>query len=434
LQQQLIRFVVVDEIHLVCSFGKSFRNEFQQLKNAIFSKLPAATPHLFLTATCTQFIISSIQNMFGINMNSIHWPSPNEMAHRNVRFHLEYTNRNLSFVTKTIKEYLLPQNDLPNKIIVYSNRRNKIIDFAEKLDSFLDSKEELYEVDTLTLVGTLTMDEKAQYIKHFMSSENTTTEYNIKVLCATSGVGNAGIDSPDIRAVYRIDFPPSILDLSQEKGRAGRNVSATADNYVYNLCISIESFMYVYKRINDPTNTTIDATYRLEQEKDLFQVGKLLTLSKMCFSKSIETMLGNPNGRDNTLGPCMNCPNCNGVRLIPQMNKLGVKEIMFDLLLEGNHTIHKIRNLENIVNAIKAYPSAPQLMFSKPRAKQIYPMDIKKVIFVLVVSKIIKLKIDTANDNEIVFSLARSSSSGASTLLAIQDEKYWEDISIIENR
>jgi len=191
--------------------------------------------------------------------------------------------------------------------------------------------------------------------------------------------------------------------------------------------------MYVFKRINDPTNTTIDLTYRLEQENDLFQVGKLLTLSNMCFSKTIETMLGNPNGGDNTLGPCMNCPNCNGVRLIPQMNKLGVKEIMFDILLEGNHTIHKIRNLENIVKAIKAYPSALQLMFSKPRAKQILPMDVKKVIFVLVVSKILKLKIDTANDNEVVFSLARSSSSGASTLLAIQDDKYWEDISIIED-
>jgi hypothetical protein len=69
--------------------------------------------------------------------------------------------------------------------------------------------------------------------------------------------------------------------------------------------------MYIFKKINDPTNTTIDSTYQLEQEKDLFQVGKLFTLSNMCFSKTIEPMLGNPNGGDNTLGPCINCPNCN---------------------------------------------------------------------------------------------------------------------------
>ena len=31
----------------------------------------------------------------------------------------------------------------------------------------------------------------------------------MNILCATSGVGNAGIDCRDARVVYRIDFPPS---------------------------------------------------------------------------------------------------------------------------------------------------------------------------------------------------------------------------------
>ena len=40
---------------------------------------------------------------------------------------------------------------------------------------------------------------------------------SIQVLCATSGVGNVGIDSPNIRSVFRLEFPPSIMDFVQEK-------------------------------------------------------------------------------------------------------------------------------------------------------------------------------------------------------------------------
>ena len=42
-----------------------------------------------------------------------------------------------------------------------------------------------------------------------------------RFLLATSGAANAGIDSSDVNGVYRLDFPPSLLDLAQGKGRAG---------------------------------------------------------------------------------------------------------------------------------------------------------------------------------------------------------------------
>ena len=53
---------------------------------------------------------------------------------------------------------------------------------------------------------------------------------NFKVICLTSGVTNAGIDCNDIRDVFRLDLPPSIFDLVQEMGRAGRRDNASAED------------------------------------------------------------------------------------------------------------------------------------------------------------------------------------------------------------
>ena len=83
----------------------------------------------------------------------------------------------------------------------------------EKLEKLLDMDDDFKKVDILTLVGTLTKEEKAEYIRLFVNgSSKENCSLDMRVLCATSGVGNAGIDSPDVRSVYRIDFPPSILD------------------------------------------------------------------------------------------------------------------------------------------------------------------------------------------------------------------------------
>ena len=101
----------------------------------------------------------------------------------------------------------------------------------------------------------------------------------MRLLCATSGVGNAGIDCPDVRTVYRIDFPPSILDLAQEKGRAGRRPNTSADNFHYTVCYSLESFLYLFKRTLDPSEEYVNKDYRQIQIDALLQVAKVLITS-----------------------------------------------------------------------------------------------------------------------------------------------------------
>ena len=221
--RDLIRFVVVDEIHLAVHFGNSFRDEFLKLKDIFFKKVKSTIPMAFMTATCSTFIQSSVQEIFGVELNCSHWPSPVEMMHRSVSIHVSYTSRPFQYVSKTIKNNLSVHPSLPNKVIVYSNCRVCIFNFAEKLEKLLDMDDDFRNVDVLTLVGTLTKEEKAEYIRLFVNGSNRVNcSLDMRVLCATSSVGNAGIDSPDVRAVYRIDFPPSVHDFVQEKGRAGR--------------------------------------------------------------------------------------------------------------------------------------------------------------------------------------------------------------------
>ena len=78
-------------------------------------------------------------------------------------------------------------------------------------------------IDIIEVDGALTKVEKSFYMQEFLDPDDGVIDQN-RVLVCTSGVGNVGIDSPNIRAVYRLKFPPSIIDFIQEMGRAGRRI------------------------------------------------------------------------------------------------------------------------------------------------------------------------------------------------------------------
>ena len=156
---------------------------------------------IFLTATCTEPVRSSFENLIGIKCNSLHWLSPLEMIE------VLYTPLWYASVQKTIAFYLPNQATLPNKVIIYSNARKRILTLVETLENYLDGDNKFEEIDILTLVGTQTRAEKAATINIFVNwREELGT--NMNILCATSGVGNAGIDCRDVRAVYRVSTPP----------------------------------------------------------------------------------------------------------------------------------------------------------------------------------------------------------------------------------
>ena len=113
------------------------------------------------------------------------------------------------------------------------------------------------------------------------------------ILCATSGVGNAGIDLSNISYVFRIYMPPSIFNLCQEKWRAGRCPLASAGDYWYVMCFLLESMLFFFKRIIYPREAVIDNSYRQQQLDNILYIRRILA-SKGCYAVALEYGMGNP--------------------------------------------------------------------------------------------------------------------------------------------
>ena len=87
-------------------------------------------------------------------------------------------------------------------------------------------------IDISTVIGRMNREAKAESLRIFFNN-SIQGILNLQIFSCTSGVGNAVIDSPEVRTMYRIDFPPSILDICQERGRAGRLPGASPETYSY---------------------------------------------------------------------------------------------------------------------------------------------------------------------------------------------------------
>ena len=200
IRNDLIRLIVVDEVHLATSFGNTFCKEFRDLPSLLFSRVTC--PMLFLTATCTRAIRNDFEDMMQIDLNLMNWPTANEMAHRCVSIETNYTTKPFQYVMKSFKDMISDSDDdLPSKVIVYSNTRERILNFADSIRKKMNSDAIMKKIDIISLVGTLTKQEKTNYIRLFVNGSSKHPHLKIRVLCATSGVGNAGIDCPDVRAV-----------------------------------------------------------------------------------------------------------------------------------------------------------------------------------------------------------------------------------------
>ena len=126
------------------------------------------------------------------------------------------------------------KSELPKKVIVYSNAKQRIWQIEDKIGEDLDEDDNLHLIDIIEVDGALTKVEKAFYIQEFLDPENEAIDLN-RILVCPSGVGNVGIDSPNISAVYRLEYPPYMIDFIQEMGRAGRRIGHNPLDYSYNL-------------------------------------------------------------------------------------------------------------------------------------------------------------------------------------------------------
>ena len=112
-QECLIRFVVVDEIHLFAQFGNTFRNDFRLLKRSLFDRMLGMDhkiPTLFMTATCSIPMLGDIERLTGIALERRHWPSPSMMSHRSVGIDVKYTHHHFRLLKTTVVQFRLAKS------------------------------------------------------------------------------------------------------------------------------------------------------------------------------------------------------------------------------------------------------------------------------------------------------------------------------------
>jgi hypothetical protein len=158
-----------------------------------------------------------------------------------------------------------------------------------------------FKSDVVSVTGAQMKEHKFHHINLFAAtnlpnlpgletSNDVTQPFNSQILTATSGAANAGLDSEDVFGVGRAEFPPTLVDVLQEKRRADRRPNASAATDWYLVCLSLETCVYLLHRAANSATAGYDCHYKSELVAELQQTLKVLVLPKRCLQLTLETI------------------------------------------------------------------------------------------------------------------------------------------------
>ncbi|WP_454055665.1 protein DpdF [Cupriavidus sp. Marseille-Q8015] len=207
--------VVVDEAHLVASWGSGFRPAFQLLP-ALIARLRAMTPRairvVLASATITQHTLKVLQRQFGppektTLISGIYLrPEPRYAAH---------FCRTLAEKQKCVIEAL---KVAPRPFILYVTRP------AEAEEWLYLLREEGFD-RIAQFTGETRAGERKALLDRWEKNE-------LDGMIATSAFG-LGVDKSDVRTIVHATFPESLDRFYQEVGRSGRDGIASASLLLY---------------------------------------------------------------------------------------------------------------------------------------------------------------------------------------------------------
>jgi hypothetical protein len=453
-----LSLVCVDEVHLFVHFGLTFRDEFRQLTTGLFNKLKVtgstkrtAIPLLFMTGTCTRHIVQSIEKIVGIKFDTTHnvfWPGPEDMKHRQVLLDVAYTTQPLALFKKRVA--LTLKVDTVEKFIVYSNTRATVDRVLPKIVEWIDM--EGYKSDVLKIVGTLHREQKFYHIRCFTKPNAANADifaagidddrppcrederpFNPQILIATSGAANAGLDDSEVHGVTRMEFPPSVLDVQQEKGRAGRRPYACAQTDWFLLCLSLESYVVLLKRLFNNPSGNKDSSYFEQLENDMHECLLAFVLPQHCYHYTIEMKMANPYRTiSETPVACLDaCSYCLGKHklIFPTLVRHGVTSVLLQLFIGPNQMKTRPVLDKDLVHGIRNFKGSNRSIFGTNSEKKPEPLLVKKLILMLLGAKILaysaeRKEISTGKFGVTVYG-ALAFITGDTTRLAINDDAHW---------
>ena len=282
INRKTLKLLCIDEAHQCAHFGTAFRRSFCKLKDHLFKYVIDKTnscrnppsklklPILAIIATLNADLLETLQKMIGIAIlkRSIFWSSKNEFNKRQIRIDVVPSQQSFRVGKKYLVRILSPA--VFRKCIIYSDAAKSLESMKDKIDNELnvpnrDADDNLSDIpgDALLIAGNIEPELKLSCADTFTSrSEETVNFYETfspRMLIATASCAGVGLDSDEVCGAIRVRFPESMLNLTQEMGRCGRNRDNNdgdlTDTFI--LIISLNNHICMFERIFDAKDSFV---------------------------------------------------------------------------------------------------------------------------------------------------------------------------------
>ncbi|MBB3870242.1 DEAD/DEAH box helicase [Parageobacillus toebii NBRC 107807] len=220
--ERQVGLFVIDEAHIVTTWGKAFRSDYWYL-GSYLQKLRKEMKFPIATFTATA-IYGGIEDMYGETRDSLNMINPISYFGYVKREDLEVRIQKAKFDQGSFNEYLfLKYSVLLNRISNFLEKNQKtliyfpMIRYIHNFLEFVKSNAPKKVHDQITVYyGTMTKEEKQESFLKFRNGDSL-------VMLATKAFG-MGIDIPDIYNVLHFAPTGNVCDYIQEIGRAARKL------------------------------------------------------------------------------------------------------------------------------------------------------------------------------------------------------------------
>ncbi|MEV6416170.1 protein DpdF [Kribbella sp. NPDC051718] len=204
---------VIDEAHLIRSWGLSFRPQFQMLA-ALLAELRGIASAAGHPAPRVALLTATLSEQ-GLRLNDALFGGPAEslfVGSTFLRTELRYLLGETTTADQRLDRLVEALHHLPRPAIVYTTRKEQAVTITQRLRQAGFNRTEVFHGDVNSL-------ERLEILKKW-SGDGVPTSCDVVV--GTSAFG-LGVDQADVRTVVHACIPASVDRFYQEVGRAGRD-------------------------------------------------------------------------------------------------------------------------------------------------------------------------------------------------------------------
>lgn len=286
-EEQTLRIVCMDEVHLHVQHGEAFRTECRLLTGAFFRVVfhrqdrPCSVLFLGTSATIPQSYTCSIARLTTLRFapRAVIRGDPEEFRQREIEMTQRACLRADYVKTGLLEAVRHFQASERGKAAIFTNSRARSHDIARALERKIDEAGMERPVDLMHIHGALLSSEKFWRVRLFCHPPAANElDANLRALVGTAAV-NVGIDDDLLDLIIRFEFPRDLPTAFQELGRGSRQVGSPSKHI---LMYCLYSFEYILRGCFIPSSD-VDAT-NTQAERQLEFVAATSALSPVADS------------------------------------------------------------------------------------------------------------------------------------------------------